>query len=336
LFKMSFFGQPASRAYTAAGAFLRFVHGRFGAEALRRWYAGEELERVTGRSTQELDREYRARLTQIQLPETVLNTARARFDRPSFFQRRCPRVIDRLAADAAARLAMGDVTGAREAYREVLALDAVDPTARVGLAACAARSGELEAARQAYEALWRDAGAPLWARLLSLEARGDLLLRQGNYEAARGVYTELAANIAEPDRLRTLDVKRRAAPGLAGEALVMLLVGDELGPSWDVAAAKLGEWAAAEPATGLADYLLGRNLMLRGRHRHAARYLDRALSRGMAEPSVLDETLRLRLVIACALADPPSARPLRDRILSRTHSPARRAALAQFAERCGL
>jgi tetratricopeptide (TPR) repeat protein len=336
LFKLSFLGQPASRAYTAAGAFVRFVHARFGAEALRRWYAGEDLERVTGRSLQQLDGEYRARLMHLPVSENVLNSARARFDRPSFFERRCPRVIDRLATDAAARLALGDVHGAREAYREVLALDPRDANARIGLGACDARGGELEAARRTYRALSEDALAPVWARLLALEAKGDLFLRSGDLASAQAVYTELAAKVADADRLRTLDVKRRAGPGLAREAIVMLLIGDELGPSWDVAAAKLGEWAAFDPSAGIADYLLGRNLVLRGRPRQGAQYLDRALSRAIPDQSVLDETLRLRLIAACALSDPPSARPIRDRLLTRTPSKARREALARFSERCGL
>ena len=271
-----------------------------------------------------------------QLPENVLNSARARFDRPSFFERRCPRVIDRLATDAAARLAVGDVRGAREAYREVLALDARDANARIGLAACDARGGELEAARRAYQALSEEPAAPVWARLLALEAKGDLSLRSGDLAAAQAVYAELAAKIADADRLRTLDVKRRAALGLAREAIVMLLIGDELGPSWDVAAAKLGEWAAFDSSAGIADYLLGRNLVLRGRPRQGAQYLDRALSRAIPDASVLDETLRLRLIAACAMADPASARPLRDRLLTRISSKARREALTRFSERCGL
>jgi len=336
LFKMSFFGQPASRAYTAAGAFLRFIRSEFGAAALRRWYGGESIESVTGHSMPALDARFRARLAQVKLPEAVLTSARARFDRPSFFQRRCPRVIDRLVGEAGARLGAGDLTGARKAYGEVLSLDPRDANARLGLAACTARDGKLDEARAAYANLAKTEDAPVWANLIALESEGDLLLRQGNVEAAHAVYEKLAESLADADRLRTLDVKRRAVTGIGREAVVMLLIGDELGASWDVAAGKLGEWAALEPSSGLADYLLGRNLLLRGRHKSALFYLDRALSRGLADASVTDETLRLRLIAACAIGDLTGARPIRDQLAARLRSTARKESLKRFAERCGL
>ena len=336
LFKMSFFGQPASRAYTAAGSFVRFLRERYGAEALRRWYAGEEIEVITGRSSAQFDAEYRASLERVVLAENVLNSARARFDRPSFFERRCPRVIDRLSAEAVARLGAGDIQGARDTYRDILELDRRDAGAQIGLAACAARGGELGAAERAYERLTREEDSPVWARLLALEARGDLLLRRGEIDEARALYTELASKIADADRLRTLDVKRQADRGLGREAIVLLLIGDELGASWDAAAPKLGEWSALDAHSGLSDYLIGRNLVLRGRPLLGAEYLDRALNRGFTLESVADEALRLRLIAACALADPVAARPVRDRLLARISSQARREALSRFSERCGL
>jgi tetratricopeptide (TPR) repeat protein len=316
---------------------VQFVRERHGAEAIRRWYAGESLEAVTGHGMEQLDRMFRAELEKVPLPDAVLVSARARFDRPSFFERRCPRVIDRLASDAGARLGMGDLRGAREGYREVLALDPRDAGARFGLAACAAREGQLDRARNAYAALAKEQDSPMWARLAALEAEGDLLLREGRLEEAREAYAQLAKDLVDADRLRTLDVKRRAAQSLGREAVVMLLIGDELGPSWDVAAGKLGEWSALDPRDGgLADYLLGRNLSQRGRYRNAAEYLERSLARGLPDASVLDEALRLRMIAACATGDLAAADRARERLAGRLSSRARRGSLARFAERCGI
>jgi hypothetical protein len=132
-------------------------------------------------------------------------------------------------------------------------------------------------------------------------------------------------------------VKRRAAAGMGREAVVMLLIGDELGASWDVAAGKLGEWSALDVRDGgLADYLLGRNLVQRGRHRIAAEYLDRALERGLSDASVLDESLRMRMIAGCAVGDTAGARRARDRLLPRIASRARRESLARYSERCGI
>lgn len=336
LFRLSFFGHNAAQAYTAAGAFVRYLHAGFGPASVRRWYAGESLEAVTKLSLGELESRWHAALARISLSEAVLANARARFERPAFFARRCPRVIDRENADANAHLAASDLTGARAGFYEVLRLDPRDANARLGLATCAARSMDLQRAAQAFTKLSTASDLAPWARLAAQEARADVLLRQGQVAAALEGYDELAQKLVDEDRLRTLDVKRLAREGLRREAIVALLLGDELGPSWDVAAPKLGEWSASAPDDGLADYLVGRNLYGRGRYRDAALALDRALGRQLPEPRVLDEALRLRLVLACARLDVDAARWALERLRTRELSAARRQAVERLAERCSL
>ncbi|HYJ09527.1 MAG TPA: tetratricopeptide repeat protein, partial [Polyangiaceae bacterium] len=336
LFRLSFFGHNAAQAYTAAGAFVRFLHAELGAEAVRRWYAGESLAQVSRSDLKSLESRWHRSLSAVPLSEAVLANARARFERPAFFQRRCPRIIDRHAGEAQARLGVGDFEGARQGFRQVLALDPRDSGARLGLAACEARSGKLAAASARYEALAAAADAAPWAKLAALEARADVLLREGQLEGARARYAELAQRLVDEDRLRTLDVKRLADSGVAREALVTLLIGEELGPSWDVAAAKLGKWSALDSSSGLADYLLAKNLYNRGRFKDAGLYLDRALGRKLPEPRVLDEALRLRAVVGCAVLDRDAARWALERLRLRPLSASRREGIERLAERCAI
>ena len=142
LFRLSFFGHNAAQAYTAAGAFVRYLHAEFGAASVRRWYAGEALTSVTHLDLAELERRWHEKLEKVPLSDAVLANARARFERPAFFERRCPRVIDRKNGEANARLAASDLRGAREAFHAVLHLDPHDSNARLGLAACSARSSD--------------------------------------------------------------------------------------------------------------------------------------------------------------------------------------------------
>jgi hypothetical protein len=101
--------------------------------------------------------------------------------------------------------------------------------------------------------------------------------------------------------------------------------------------AKLGEWAGADPEQGLADYLIGRNLYLRGRWRDAARHLDRALSRPLHLDRVRTEALRNRIVVGCALGDRPAALSAYERWQKEPGvSRARRVGMTRFAERCGI
>jgi tetratricopeptide (TPR) repeat protein len=336
LFRLSFFGHNAAQAYTAAGAFVRFVRQEFGAAAVRRWYAGESLETVTKLTVPALEARFRRSLEGLTLSDAVLANARARFERPAFFDRRCPRVIDRRAGEANGRLGAGDLAGARESYRAVLALDPHDSAARLGLAACSARAGNLAGALLEYAGLARADDLAPWARLNALEGKADVLMRQGQYEQARAEYDQLSRLFVDEDRLRTLDVKSLATAGLAREAIFALLIGDELGASWDVAAPKLGEWSALNPAYGLADYLLGKNLYNRGRLKEAALALDRALGRTLPEPRVLDEALRLRMVVACALIDEDAAGWAFERLRARSLSRARWEGIERLAERCSI
>lgn len=336
LFRLSFLGQNAARAYTASGAFIRFVRAEHGAAAVRRWYGGEPLEAATGTALSALERRWRDALAALPLSDAALATARARFERPAFFERRCPRVIDRLLAEAGARLGSGDVTGARQAYEKVLALDPRDSGARLGMAACAARLRRTPEALSRYDGLARAEDAAPWARLLAREAQADLLLARGDVQGARALYEELATRLVDENRLRTLDVKKLADGGLLHQSIVALLIGDAQGPSWDVAAPLLGERAASAPTDGLADYLIGRNLFGRGRLTDAARHLDRALAREIAAPRVLEEALRLRVIVACALYDRSAARQALERFLALPLRASRRQGIQRFAERCGV
>jgi hypothetical protein len=336
LFQLGFFGHNAARAYTAAGAFIEFLRREHGPAAVRRWYHGEPLAKVVSRDIPTLERRFRQSLEQVPLTDAMLANARARFERPSFFERRCPRIIDREVAEANERLQAADFTGARRSFTEVLRLDPHDSGARLGLQACNARAGHLNAAITGLAALAAAPDLAPWARLVALEHRADALLQQGQVDAAREQYAALAAQLADEDRLRTLDVKREADEGLAREAILALLLGDEQGPSWDVAAPKLGEWSARDAASGLADYLVGKNLFNRGRIKDAALYLDRALSRSLPAERIVDEALRLRFVAACALFDHDAAIWAYDRLRARPLSRARRFGLDRLAERCTI
>jgi hypothetical protein len=120
----------------------------------------------------------------------------------------------------------------------------------------------------------------------------------------------LRSEIIEEDRLRTLDVKRRAARNpFEARALTALLIGDpERGTDPVLAFTLLGRWMAEVPGDGLPAYLIGRNLALEGSWQSAAELLDWALERELSDGRVVREALRLRIVVACAVRDENTAR----------------------------
>jgi formylglycine-generating enzyme required for sulfatase activity len=339
VFELDFLGFNAAKAYTVAGAFVGYLRATYGAAAIRRWYGGEALEAVTnGKSLAALERDFRKSLARRTIPERALATAQARFERPSFFARRCPRIVDRALGEASQMLETGDVKGAREKFDEALGLDAGNVEGRFGIAGCARRAGEPERALELYLALTRADDVPKVQRARALETAADIELSRGRGASAKTLYDAAEKLVFSEDRQRTLHVKSLASQGPGRDAIVTLLVGKgDFPPGWDAAAPLVQAWADREPEHDLPPYLIGRNLLGAGRYEDASRYLDQSLALAPRLPSVRREALRLRMIAACALGDVPGvARALERAVADPELRAARRLGLTRFAERCGV
>src|SRR5689334_9149555 len=175
VFKLSFLGEPSSRAYVVAGAFIDWLRREKGIAAVRAWYGGASLMEATGgQGLENLEAAFHASLDRLHVGEDVLAVARARFDQPAIFGRRCPHVVDRLGEEAALALGQFDTARARALYRELLELDPHDLGARLGLATCAQRDGSLDEARTLYQRIGADGNLPKAARARAVETLGDL------------------------------------------------------------------------------------------------------------------------------------------------------------------
>ena len=201
VFKLSFLGEPSSRAYVVAGAFIDWLRRAKGIEVVRRWYAGASLEAATGgQPLEQLEHDWLASLDRLHVGEDVLHVARARFDQPAIFGRHCPHVVDRIAGEAGGALGQMDTERAARLYDDLLALDPHDVGARLGLATCALRDGKNDAARALYERIAADAALGKTVRARALESLGDLALASGDGQAARQRFDEVATAVVDADR----------------------------------------------------------------------------------------------------------------------------------------
>ncbi|MCU0692608.1 MAG: hypothetical protein MUF54_14505 [Polyangiaceae bacterium] len=310
VFALRFMGHNASLAYTVAGAFVGWVRDTFGMGVVQRWYGGKSLEQLTGAPLPVHEARWKEQLARLELPASALDYARAQFERPGVFRRRCPHAVDAMNRDAGRLAAEGDCTEASRLYERASALDPLDERARMGLASCAARLEGRDAAKTRWMQLAGDGLVAVTARHRAQESLADLLLLEGEGQKARAIYQELQKTLLGEDRLRTLDVKIRASANpVEARAIGELLIVDAVRRSSPkLAHALLGRWMAEVPSDGLPAYLIGRNLVEEGAWKVAAEYLDWALERSLPEPRVLSEALRLRLIAACALRDDLSAR----------------------------
>ncbi len=343
VFKLSFLGENSSKAYTVAGAFIRWLHDSYGADAVKQWYAGQRLEQAAGKPLPELEKEWHDALQQVQVSETEMAVAKARFSRPAIFGRTCPHQVDKMNRQAARALGRNDPSKALGLYQDVLALDADDYTARLGVGDCAYKQAQLDEAIKQYESVAADERMTVLARAYARERIANAEWAGGKPQQAQKLYGEVAESVVGEHHLRTLDIKRligtaQPADSAAHAGVQALLLGDPtLGTDWAVAGAELGRWAELEPKNGLPDYLLGKNYFNRGRWKEAAERLDSALSKRIELPRVEAEALRTRLFVACALGQKRSGQEAFNRFeKQKSVAPARREGVRSFAERCGL
>ncbi|HNS97072.1 MAG TPA: hypothetical protein PKL73_09000 [Polyangiaceae bacterium] len=313
VFALGFLNKNSSMAYTVAGAFVQWIADRHGMQAIRRWYAGERLEEVAHDSLQNLEEAWRNDLRQVTLSEAELAYAKARFDRPGVFQRRCPHTVDALNDEGQVLASQGDCSTAMLRFGQALKLDPVHPRTRMNQASCAQRSLGFAEAKGQWKAIEDDTMLPDTTRYRANEALADLYFMQGQAAKADEIYTSLLDRYVNEDALRTLDVKLRGTRSpYEGRAIRALLLGDG-SPDPRLAFTLLGKWIVEAPADGLPAYLAGRNLMNARAWMAAAESLDWALERDLHEPRIMREALRLRIIVACAVGDVATARKVMTR-----------------------
>ncbi len=299
LFGLNFIGENSSMAYTVSGAFVGFVHDRYGADAVRAWYHGDTLEAATGHTMAALESEFVAELDNISLPEAAAIQGKAKFDRPGFFARKCPRFVDGCRERASSLAGSGDFDGALRELAKARAFEPENPNLRFDEAeAELAKSDDTSA----LNALASDESAPRFARDKALETLADHALSTGDGDAAAGIYRDLITRTIDEGKLRTLYVKLAGATDpVLRRPVALLLVGEgNKKPDRALAFSLLGPLDLARPDDGLVAYLFGRYLWDQSDYRAAIGELERALSRKLEVPRVRPEALRLQLLSAAA------------------------------------
>lgn len=340
LFSLGFLSLSAQRSYTAAAAFVQWVEIRWGLSALHRWYAGASIESLTGSSFEALDRDFRSWL-QMQAPSPEADRyAQAAFARPSVWQRKCPHWVDSLVEAGIRCRDSHRWEQSEKCFAQAVAVDPGDWDARLDLALVAKSRGEPDAEERLTE-IYTGKTTPQTTRDRAEEALADAALVRGDDAAARQIYLSIAARTPNEDLARTLEVKALSVESeLARRAITDLLLDPDHRPNdpW-IGALSLGRWEGATESP-LAQYLVGRNLMLHESWARAADHLDRAMSSEAPTNLIGRELVRDRAICACVSND----RQAIDRIEQLLHSDAspyarpgdgRKEWVLRLLDRCG-
>jgi hypothetical protein len=274
------------------------------------------------------------------MPAAAADYARARFERPSVWRRRCPHVVDAFDRDAERCRDEHRFERALLLYDDALERDPQDWRARVGRARLQVQLGQREGGLDGLRDVARDESAPRTWRDRAEEAIADDAWLHGRGHEASETFRSIAARTTNEDVARTLEVKAFGASSAeGGDAIVDLLVG-ESGHSPDpwLGAVATADWAA-RTHDPLAEYLLGKNLVIHGQWASAAVHLDRAQAAGPPTVRVGREMLRARIICACVLGDRDALEHARSAVLAASSPFAegaggRRAWLLRLVERC--
>lgn len=305
LFALGFLGENSSMAYTVSGAFVGWAHDKYGAKPVRDWYSGRSVDEAFGKSLQVLEQEWLADVSAIELPEAARIQAKSRFDRPGFFARRCPRIVDKCRDDADTLAAAGDTEGALAKIAEARSWEPDNPSLALDEASTLLHD-DPDRAFDLYAQIADDEDQPRYARDRAIEALGDSMLKRDDIAGARAAYEDLIERTLDESKLRTLHVKLAAAKGdeKMRAAIVTLLLGQgDKKPDRTAAAVLLGILDAERPQDGLPAYLLGRYFVDVPDYPKAEAYFTSALSRKLDVPRVRIEAFRLRLLASVGALD---------------------------------
>ena len=319
-----FYGAAPSRAYTAAGSFLRWLGETRGPAPLRTLYARGDFEAAYGEPLSSLRAAWEAFLAERVLDEASVNLVFARFRGESLFSRPCARELAALTDEAASEL-RGDPDRALALYRRCAALQPGEPAHPLGEARALLA---LHRAPDAEAVL-----APLSARL---EDRPGL---RAEVEVLRADAAWLAARDPSPHLVQALALS--PPPGLARQALLkhaaLASPAKEALWAWFLPVPEEGRLELlhrareAAPDEPLVHYLLGRRLSVGSAPALARPHLDVALAAELAPP-LREEALRAALATAFLSGDCAAVRALRS---GPVQPPAPLAAAAEdWVQRC--
>lgn len=294
LMPTGFYAAPASRAYIAAGSFLRFLTQTSGAEQTRRLYRDGDFEAAFGRPLGELATDFERFLDEVPLDEAEVSQALDRFRRGSIFERPCAREAA-LLVEAASN---APAASALPLWRRCRALQPAEPRHVLAEARALAQLGRTEEAAQALEAeLERlDAATSPWAEAALL--RAEVALARGELTQARALLGRVLAASPSPAVERTAAVRLAALDAPPAERAAVRLFFDGSTPE------KLAALRAASADGGwLVQYLLGRSLHRERAWAEARPWLERAELDPHCPAAVAREAHRLAIEAAFGAKD---------------------------------
>lgn len=303
---VGFWAGSSSRAYTAAGSFVLWLLETEGVDPVVEVYrSGGDFEEAFGRSLEDLEQDWLQFIRARELAEEDVEAIRQRFKRRSLFRRPCAHRVAKLRKEIGRAKARGHNDEVLGQLQTLCEIESDRAEHRIALASARAELEDLEGARAELDhAAGMDQLTHALLATIS-ERRGDVALSAGDLDAAREAYVQAATYSVDEGRLRTLQIKQRAAedPGAVPEVLDYFQPFRQNRNSTGAtvrrlyAAIRLSE---REGWTRIGDYLVARQLLNFGQPTEAVPRLESALAGDSLPSPELVRAGRLALLNALA------------------------------------
>lgn len=281
-----FWAISSSRAYTAAGSFLRHLYERYGKERLLRLYQTNDFGRAYEKDLRDLVLDWSRFLDTIQLPAKHLPKEEQRFKQPAIFEKACAHEVAQLFQEAQLAMGAGELEEAERKIERAFLHQPWRTDALIGLANAHVGQTSFEDARRLLERA-RDGATTAGARSQAEAALADLAWETGELETARAGFEAVLASHPGEEQERLFLVKRallgRPAPV---QAMLRPYLLGRTNPV--LALVELLELAQLYPEDGLIAYLLGRRLEAVGAYPQGVRTLELVLELGLPEGRSLE------------------------------------------------
>ncbi len=300
---LSFLLQPASRAYTASGSFVRWMLDTEGSAAVRRLYRTGSFEAALGRPMVEAERDWHRYLREeVDLPPQARALAELRFSRPGIFGQICPHRIANLRSELSSDLAAGDDRSAGQKCGAILELDGGQASARALLVGILARLGNTDRAEAELASLVGPPSAAVPLVLSARQALADARWLRGEDAGAAELYASLLSEPMTDQDARQIEVRQLAIEmGGRGERALRGLLVPHRDRTNDAVTAMAHVSALERVRTdGLAPYLAARQLSFRNRFDLALPRIREARSRGLSTARLRTEARRMEAIATFA------------------------------------
>ncbi|MCS6858554.1 MAG: hypothetical protein NZM37_12630, partial [Sandaracinaceae bacterium] len=295
---IAFLLEPPSRAYTANGSFVRWIIESRGIEAIHKLYRSGSYEEALGIPVQQAEKEWREFLRTVPLPSHAIPMAQLRFEKPALFGQVCPHAIASIEAELSSAIARGDEEKALDYCNLILSIDPTHLNARINRITLLARLGRFTEAETELDTLIANGAGSAVSRY-ARERLADMYWRMGQIERTRSL---LEMNLELPqteDDRRQVEVRLHAL-GLDTEAQKVLRA--FFSPDSDetvdaaVQVALLARLIQSQRSTGLAAYLIARQMFHRERFDETLYWIGVARGYGMPLQSIEREAERMEAI----------------------------------------